>query len=87
MKLAITLLSLLAFTTVTAKTHFIAFGGVLDNNYVPNLIPNVHVGDTVRWEGEFSAHPLTSDTIPPGATAFTNATGTVFEYVPTVEGI
>ena len=87
MKLAISLCALLAFTTISAKTHLIAFGGALGNNYVPLALPEVHIGDTVRWEGEFSAHPLTSDTIPVGATPFANDAGTVFEYVPTVEGI
>lgn len=81
-----TLLFVVSFSSALATKHIIMFGGTLGNNYNPVLVMNVAVGDTIRWEGEFSTHPFTSDMIPNGAAAFDNNTGTSFEYVPTVAG-
>ena len=38
----------------------IQFGGGLGNNYSPAQV-TINVGDTVKWQGNFSVHPLVSD--------------------------
>ena len=68
-----------------AAVHVINFGGALGNTYSPGSL-NVHVGDTVQWQGSFSFHPLSSKAIPAGAASFHNGSGTVFSYAVTVAG-
>lgn len=68
-----------------ATTHVVQFGGALGESYSPSSL-SVTVGDTITWEGDFSAHPLSSVTVPNGAATFHNASGTVFSYVVTVAG-
>lgn len=68
-----------------AATHVIMFGGGLGLVYSPNSL-NASVGDTIKWEGDFSVHPLSSTTIPTGAASWHNTTGTTFTYVITREG-
>jgi plastocyanin len=69
-----------------AMTHVIMFGGSLGFMYSPNSL-NASIGDTIKWEGSFSTHPLSSTTIPTGAASWHNATGTTFSYVITKEGM
>lgn len=55
--------------------------------YTPETLPNVSIGDTIEWRGNFKNHPLTSDTIPTGAAAFGKSDGTTpYQYVITHEG-
>jgi plastocyanin len=78
--------ALLLFAKVDwATTHVVAFGGNAGFAYSPNSFTAV-VGDTVKWEGDFSMHPLSSTTIPSGAQSWHNATGTAFTYVVAVPG-
>ena len=74
-------------TTVShAVNHIIEFGGQLGFIYSPSEL-TVAVGDTVTWEGDFNAHPLSSTSVPPGAASFQNNTGSSFSYWVQVEGI
>jgi plastocyanin len=78
---------LLAFvTTAHATTHVVQFGGSFGFTYSPNSM-NVSVGDTVKWEGDFSMHPLSSTSVPAGAQSFHQATGSIFFYPVTVAGM
>ena len=62
-----------------AMTHTILFGGAVGLAYSPNSL-TVTVGDTIRWQGDFTFHPLSSTTIPSNATAWHSASGTQFDY-------
>ncbi len=68
-----------------AKVHIIKFGGTLGQTYSPSLL-SVSVGDTVEWQGDFGSHPLSSATIPVGATSWQSGSGSVFDYVVRVPG-
>jgi plastocyanin len=68
-----------------ATTHVVQFGGSFGFTYSPSSF-SAKVGDTVRWEGDFSLHPLTSTTIPANAASWTNTSGTSFVYIITVAG-
>jgi plastocyanin len=72
-------------TTIHAATHMVQFGGSLGLNYSPNSM-NVFVGDTIQWQGDFTMHPLSSVTIPAGASVFHQATGSAFTYIVTAAG-
>jgi plastocyanin len=74
-----------AATSPAATKHIIQFGGSLGFAYSPSSL-SVTVGDTIVWSGDFTAHPLSSTTIPAGALSWHNGTGTVFDYVVTVPG-
>ena len=69
----------------SATVHVVQFGGTVGLSYSPGSF-QAEVGDTVRWEGNFSFHPLSSTAIPAGAAAWHNGAGTSFEYVITVAG-
>lgn len=71
--------------SASAKTIVISFGGTLGNEYSPNST-SIELGDTVQWAGTFSAHPLSSISVPPGAQSFHQQTGSVFSYVPKSSG-
>jgi len=73
-------------TTAHATTHVVQFGGSFGFTYSPNSL-NVSIGDTVKWEGDFSMHPLSSTSVPAGAQSFHQATGNVFFYPVTVAGM
>ncbi|MGA3286710.1 MAG: T9SS type A sorting domain-containing protein [Bacteroidota bacterium] len=73
-------------TTAHATTHVIQFGGSFGLTYSPNSL-NVFVGDTVKWEGDFSMHPLSSTSVPAGAQSFHQASGSVFTYPVAVAGM
>lgn len=68
-----------------ATTHIIQFGGSFGLSYSPSSL-NVSIGDTIKWEGDFSMHPLSSTSVPAGASSFHQGSGTVFTYVVTVAG-
>ena len=68
-----------------ATVHVVLFGGTLGQSYSPSSL-SAMVGDTVRWQGNFSFHPLSSTTIPAGANPWHVASGSTFDYVITVAG-
>jgi plastocyanin len=68
-----------------ATTHVVQFGGNLGFVYSPSDFA-AKVGDTVKWTGDFSVHPLSSTTIPANAPSWHQATGTTFSYVVLVPG-
>lgn len=72
-------------TTAYATTHVIQFGGSLGETYSPKTL-DVSVGDTIKWEGSFSFHPLSSTSVPNGALSFHQASGSVFIYPVTIAG-
>jgi plastocyanin len=80
------LLLLIAASGAFPITHVIQFGGAVGLAYSPNNL-TCSVGDTIKWEGAFSSHPLSSTTIPAGAATWHSASGSVFAYVVTVAGI
>lgn len=70
-----------------ATKHTINASGTSFN---PNNIPNVFVGDTMRWVRLGGSHTTTSTTIPVGAATWNNALdggNTSFEYTVTVAGV
>lgn len=76
---------LVTVNSVLATTHVVQFGGNLGDVFSPSSF-SATVGDTVRWEGDFSMHTTTSTTIPAGAEPWNNASGTSFSYVIMVPG-
>ena len=76
---------LLAVMPLSGAIHVIQFGGAVGFNYSPKTM-TVAVGDVVEWIGDFTIHPLSSSTIPVGASAFQCAVGTQFQYVVQVAG-
>jgi|WetSurMetagenome_2_1015567.scaffolds.fasta_scaffold00368_22 plastocyanin len=79
------LLIVLAVPSSWATTHVVQFGGGLGYVYSPADF-SASVGDTVKWEGSFTTHPLSSTSVPLGAQAWHSGSGTVFSYVITVPG-
>jgi plastocyanin len=81
-------LAIVLFLTVRtdwATTHVVQFGGSLGFAYSPANF-SAKVGDTVKWEGDFVMHPLSSTTIPANAASWHMGSGTLFTYVITVAG-
>ena len=76
------------FFTIPAssqKKWVITFGDA--HVYDPDDLPNVALGDTIEWQGDFTKHPLTADLFPIGAkTLDTVMTGTSFDYVVRAAG-
>ena len=77
-RLGFALVILLTLTArLSATTHIIQF-------QFPTFTPNtmdVTVGDTIKWIGDFSGHPLQSTAVPSGAQDFGPiVSGTEFEY-------
>lgn len=68
-----------------AMTHVVMFGGSLGFVYSPSSF-SAKVGDTVKWEGAFGTHPLSSTTIPASAASWHMASGGSFSYVITAAG-
>jgi plastocyanin len=68
-----------------AVTHVIQFGGSFGSTYSPADL-TCSVGDTIRWQGTFSSHPLTSTSVPAGAASWHAGSGAVFSYPVTVAG-
>jgi plastocyanin len=72
-------------STIHATTRVIQFGGSFGFTYSPNSL-NVLVGDTVKWEGDFNMHPLSSTSVPAGAPSFHNGSGSAFAYPVKIAG-
>lgn len=73
-------------TSAFATKHRIS---VANFQFSPKTIPNVHLGDTIRWFWMTGMHTTTSDTIPAGAAAWDHPMDiedTIFEYVPSLVG-
>jgi plastocyanin len=68
-----------------ATTHIVQFGGALGFAYSPSSF-SATVGDTVKWEGDFASHPLSSTSIPVTAQTWHNGSGSSFIYVIEVAG-
>jgi plastocyanin len=68
-----------------AVTHVVQFGGAVGLTYSPSSF-SAAVHDTVRWNGDFSMHPLSSTTIPAGAATWHVTSGSAFSYVIRVAG-
>jgi plastocyanin len=81
----LTIVLFLAVKSDWATTHVVQFGGNLGFAYSPNSF-SAKVGDTVKWEGDFSMHPLSSTTIPANAASWHMGSGTSFNYVISVSG-
>jgi plastocyanin len=67
-----------------ATTHIVHFG---DYFFSPNSF-SAQVGDTVTWQGDFSMHNTTSESIPAGAApwSYGSTSDTTFSYVIKVAG-
>jgi plastocyanin len=76
---------LLSAQGIWAVTHVVQFGGSAGFAYSPSSF-NATVGDTVKWEGDFSLHPLSSTSVPAGAQTFHMASGSSFSYHIAVAG-
>jgi len=81
------LLVLITINTDTFATkHRIA---VSNFQFTPKSLPNIKLGDTIRWYWSTGTHTTTSDTIPAGAASWDkpiDISDTIFEYVPTMLG-
>ena len=75
----------IALLNAGATTHVVKFGDTLGFNYSPKDL-TCTVGDTIKWEGSFSSHPLSSTSVPAGAVTFHQATGSSFSYAVLVAG-
>jgi plastocyanin len=82
---AILAIVVLAVQGVWATTHVVQFGGSLGFIYSPSSF-NATVGDTVKWEGDFSTHPLVSTSVPSGAQTWQSSSGSSFSYRIAVAG-
>jgi len=72
--------------SVTATKHIVLVGNFYFN---PSGIPDVVVGDTIRWEWVEGMHTTTSTVIPTGAASWNSPISSsvqVFEYRVTVPG-
>ena len=66
--------------------HTILVGNFYFN---PSSLPDVTLGDTIRWQWVQGTHTTTSTTIPGGAASWDepiSSSNTSYEYKPTVEG-
>jgi plastocyanin len=86
MKIKSTLLSILiglSALSALATNHIITFG----NYFYSPASTTVAIGDTVTWQGDFAAHPLSTTAIPGGAQAIISvAIGTTYSYHVMVAG-
>jgi plastocyanin len=87
MKKAMVFMAVLCLTaqSLWATTHVVQFGGSFGFTYSPSSF-SAKVGDTVKWEGAFSTHPLSSTSVPATAQSFSASSGTSFSYVIMVAG-
>jgi plastocyanin len=72
-------------SNAVAVTHIIQFGGSFGLTYSPNNL-TCSVGDSIKWTGDFSIHPLSSTTIPAGVASWHHGSGSSFVYAVTVPG-
>lgn len=80
------LLGIIFLLHAQAAKHIITASGT---SFSPNNIPNVIVGDTIRWEWVNNSHTTTSVSVPPGAATWDNPLNSgspSFEYPVTVAG-
>jgi plastocyanin len=83
---SIALFLLLSMSTdICATTHIVQFGGTVGFAYSPKTF-SASVGDTVKWQGDFTMHPISSTSVPATAATWHNASGAVFTYVIAVPG-
>jgi plastocyanin len=75
----------LAGNNIWATTHIVQFGGNAGFTYVPASFSAV-VGDTVKWMGDFTMHPLSSTTIPTNSQSWHVTSGTSFSYIIALPG-
>ncbi len=68
-----------AGNTAWATTHVVKFGGSAGFKYIPATL-SASVSDTVKWEGDFAVHPLSSTTIPVNAQSWHVSSGTSYSY-------
>lgn len=90
-KITKTFLFLFFLASIEAKAakHIIEVGPGGQNVFNPSAIPNVIVGDVIRWEWKAGNHTTTSAVVPTGAAAWNSpitSTVTFFEYTVTVAG-
>jgi plastocyanin len=83
--LGVGLLAVAVSPRAHATVRVVQFGGSFGFSYSPSFF-TATVGDTVRWQGDFGFHPLSSTAVPIGAASFQNGTGTSFDYIITVAG-
>ena len=80
------LLAVLTGPPLRAATHIVKFGGSAGFKYVPASF-SAAIGDTIKWEGDFTVHPLSSTTIPAGSQSWHVSSGSSFSYVIAVPGV
>lgn len=83
--IGLTVLALAMPLLAHATVHVVQFGGTVGSSYSPASF-SVSVGDTVRWQGGFEFHPLSSTSVPAGAAAWQKTSGVSFDYVVLVPG-
>jgi plastocyanin len=83
--IGLTVLALSMPLLAHATVHVVQFGGTVGFSFSPASL-SVAVGDTVRWQGSFEFHPLSSTSVPAGAAAWQNSVGVFFDYVVLVPG-
>lgn len=74
------------YNHVLATKHIIQ---VSNFSFTPSSLPNVTLGDTIRWQWVSGFHTTTSTTIPAGAQswdALISSSNTFYEYKPAVAG-
>jgi plastocyanin len=83
--LAVGLLIAAGWRESPAVTRVVQFGGSFGLAYSPNHL-TCSVGDTIRWEGTFSMHPMSSTSVPAGAATWHVTSGSVYSYPVTEAG-
>jgi plastocyanin len=81
------LISLMMLSHPVQATKWIV--NVQNFSFSPDNLPNVIVGDTIRWNWINGSHTTTSTTIPGGAASWDhplNSSSTFFEYHVTIAG-
>ncbi len=90
MKKLNTLYILIFFLIFSFKSFGVTWNvNVADFSFNPPTLPNVHVGDTVKWQWLNGIHTTTSLTIPAGALPWDSplsSSNQTFRYVVTVAG-
>jgi plastocyanin len=86
----ITILFLFLLLALSLKTYSTIWTVNVSNfQFAPSTLPNVIVGDTVKWQWVNGDHTTTSVTIPQGAGAWDQVLGAgnqTFSYIVTVAG-
>lgn len=85
LRVCVLVLSLCLPGYVRATTHIVQFGGSAGYVYAPASFTAL-VGDTVKWEGDFSMHPLSSTIIPANSQSWHVTSGSAFLYTITQPG-